>query len=379
MTQEKFSLKDHLFNQAKIEKIADELQAVYPKFSKHDFVQTVVSKFPDLELKQRITWIAECLKQYLPADYEKAVSILCRALPQPCDPTLSDDDFGDFIYAPYNEFVAKYGCSKRYLEVSLDAIHQITTRFSAEDAIRYFINAFPDETLARLRVWVGDSHYHVRRLVSEGTRPKLPWAQKIGLDMKDPLPFLDALHADSTRFVTRSVANHVNDISKRDPDLALDLLEKWQALKAQQPEELAFVVKHALRGLVKAGHPRALAAFGVKADTRVLVKRFVVRTPQVVIGEALNFECELCAESDETVIVDYVIYFQNKAGELKNKKVFKLKQTTLKANECVVLSKNHMFRAGMTTRALYPGLHAVEIQVNGAILARETFRLQEAV
>ena len=156
----------------------------------------------------------ECLKKYLPADYAEAVNILLKALPEPLNENRTDDDFGDFIYAPYSDFVAHYGCIEANLAFSLAALKEMTKRFSAEDAIRYFINAFPKETLKTLYAWTSDSNYHVRRLCSEGTRPKLPWSQKINIPPEDALPILHALFADKTRYVTRSVANHLNDIAK---------------------------------------------------------------------------------------------------------------------------------------------------------------------
>src|SRR5215208_1703768 len=153
--------------------------SVYPYLDQSDFTKSIVQKFPQLELKERIAWISENLKACLPADYQEATSILLASLPPPNDNSKTDNDFGDFIYAPYADFVAKNGVSKKDLYFSLAALKEITMRFSAEDAIRYFINAFPTETMQELQKWSKDAHYHVRRLTSEGTRPKLPWSQKI--------------------------------------------------------------------------------------------------------------------------------------------------------------------------------------------------------
>jgi len=150
-TMEKILLKDQLFNRMKVEKIAREIMDVYPKFEKSMFVKDVITGFLDRELKARISWIAECLRNFLPADFKKAVSILNEALPPPNNPNLSDNDFGDFIYAPYTDFIAKYGCTRECIDISLSAIYQMTKRFSAEDSIRYFINAYPKETLVYLK------------------------------------------------------------------------------------------------------------------------------------------------------------------------------------------------------------------------------------
>lgn len=190
----------------------------------------------------------------LPDDYAVAIGILLRSLPKPCSPHEVDDDFGDFIYAPYGYFVSTYGCNEEYLSISLDALHDLTKRFSVEGPIRVFLNTFPRETLACMNDWVTDEHYHVRRLVSEGTRPLLPWAQRINIEYTQGIPLLDVLYYDPTRFVTRSVANHLNDISKKDPDLVVFILKRWKKESKQNPKEMNYIIKHALRTAIKDGH-----------------------------------------------------------------------------------------------------------------------------
>lgn len=372
---EKVLLKDILFNREKVEKIAREIQRTYRPFKKDDFVRDVLAGFPARELKARITWIAECLKKYLPSDYKRAVGILVKALPTPNDPELSDDDFGDFIYAPYAEYVAKNGCTKEHLQFSFKALYELTQRFSVEDAIRYFINAFPKETLKELLLWSKDSHYHVRRLASEGTRPKLPWSQKINISITAPLPILNNLFYDKTRFATRSVANHMNDISKINPDLAMDTLAKWKKSGKQKPGEMEYIIRHALRTLIKQGSPRAMQMLGFNHAPQVSVSNFYI-PKQVKMNTALEFSFSIKSQEDTNVIIDYTIYFQNKTGKLNNKKVFKLSKFELLKNKSLVVSKRHMLREHMTTRTLYRGKHEIEIQVNGKRFARESFLLQ---
>lgn len=372
---EKVLLKDILFNKTKVEQIAGEIHRVHPSFKKNEFVRDVMNEFPELELKARISWIAECLKKYLPGDYKRAVDILVKALPAPNNPELSDDDFGDFIYAPYAEYVAKNGCTKGYLKFSLDTLYEITQRFSAEDAIRYFINAFPKETLKELLLWAKDSHYHVRRLCSEGTRPKLPWSQKINIEITAPLPILDNLFSDKKRFVTRSVANHINDISKIDPDLALETIGKWQKSDKQKSEEMDYIVRHALRTLVKQGNPKAIKHLGFHHDPHVSVSKFLV-PKQMKMNTGLEFSFMIQAHEDTNVIIDYILYFQSKSGKLNSKKVFKLTKLALTRDKPVMVSKRHMLRERMTTRTLYPGKHEIEIQINGRRLAKESFLLR---
>jgi 3-methyladenine DNA glycosylase AlkC len=369
---EKVLLKELLFNKKKVAQIAEELHRVHPSFSASVFVREVVAGFPTRELKARIAWIATCLHTHLPQNYSDAVRILINALPAPNDPTLSDDDFGDFIYAPYAEYVAQYGCTRLDLARSLDALYHMTQRFSAEDAIRYFLNAFPEETLTTLLAWTHDPHYHVRRLCSEGTRPKLPWSQKLVIPHTSPLPILDALYADPTRFVTRSVANHLNDISKINADLVLDTVVRWQESGAQHPKEMAFIIRHALRTLIKQGNPRALALIGYATTSAVQVSGVVVpRT--VALNTALVFSCTCTASEDTEVLVDYRIFFQNKAGKMGNGKVYKLTRLSLVKDTPVTVTKRHLLKTGMTTRTLYPGRHELEIQVNGVVYARGVF------
>jgi|688.fasta_scaffold04532_9 3-methyladenine DNA glycosylase AlkC len=374
MEKEKFSLKDQLFNEGKIIKIANDIARVYPAFKKDKFIKNVVQSFPELELKQRITHITECLRNHLPESYAEALEIILNSLPEPCNPTLNDNDFGDFIYAAHGQFVAQFGCSEEFLELSLDALEAITMRFSAEYAIRNFINAFPEKTLNRIQHWSKHLHYHVRRLASEGTRPKLPWGMKIGLSVEAPLSILDTLHADSTRFVTRSVANHLNDIAKTHPDLVLERLNHWKKQKLQNPKELDFIIRHALRTLIKKGDNRALELIGISALPKIQIQKITV-SESVQMNENLEKSIAIVAQEDCALLIDYVIHFQNSKGEMNSVKVFKWKQILVKKNEQIQLSKRHEMKQFMTTRTLYPGKHQWSLQVNGEIVHQQEFEL----
>ncbi len=373
--QKKFLLKDHLFNKLKVEKISKEIKNVFGDFDSKKFEKQVLDGFPERELKERIAWIRECLKKHLPQDYRESVSILIKSLPEPCSPMLSDNDFGDFIYAPYTDFVAKYGCSEVYLHFSFGALKEMTTRFSAEDAIRYFINAFPKETIAVLKEWTKDPHYHVRRLASEGTRPTLPWSQKINIPITDAIPILNNLFYDSTRFVTRSVANHVNDISKVSPALVVSLLEKWKESGKQRSNEMDYIIRHSLRTLVKQGDPEALRLLGISSKPNIQLTNFTM--PKLVfMNEDLKFSFDILAKENTTLIVDYIIHFQNKLGKMNNKKVYKMKKLDMVKGETKTLSKKHFFKQFMTTRTLYAGKHQIELQINGCIFIKNEFELK---
>ncbi len=372
---EKFSLKDFLFNKNKVSQLASEVKNVYPEFAEESFIDEVMIKFPELELKARISWIAENLKKYLPNNYSDAVAVILKALPEPNDPSLTDNDFGDFIYAPYAEFVAKYGLDRNNLTLSLNVLREITMRFSVEDAIRYFINKYPKETLETLLIWSKDSNYHVRRLCSEGTRPKLPWAQKINMSHSTPITILDNLFSDSARFVTRSVANHMNDISKVDPELVIKTLIKWRDSKKQDPKEMDYIIKHSLRTLIKQGDLGAMELLGFSHKPDIAIQNFTA-TNKVKMNSYLQFSFDIYAKSEVNLVVDYILYFQNKTGKLNNKKVFKIKALNLNEGETATIQKKHMLKQFMTTRTLYPGTHKLEIQINGEIFKSFEFELQ---
>ena len=315
----KFSLKDELFNASKVEKIALELQSVYVEFEAEYFVQDVVAKFPELELKERIYHIRDMFKKYLPDDYVEATTILLKALPPELDNSKTDDDFGDFIYAPYSEYVTTYGCCAEHLDFSLDALKEMTKRFSVEFAIRDFINDYPDETLAMLEECAVSENYHQRRLASEGLRPKLPWAKKLTIDHSMPLRHLECLYTDNTRYVTRSVANHLNDVAKIDASLVVKTLKRWNDTGKQDAKEMAFITKHSLRTLIKKGHEDALDMLGYVKNPSIQVNDHTLHTKEVKVGEALVFDMDIEAQDDVNLMVDYIIHFKTKLGTLSPK------------------------------------------------------------
>jgi 3-methyladenine DNA glycosylase AlkC len=371
--KEKFSLKDHLFNKDSVTYLADLFVAVDPDFNKKKFVSEVVSKFPSLELKARIGWITEVLAKHLPSDPGAAMKLIVVALPPPLDPTKTDDDFGRFIFAPLGEYVVQYGCTKKYLKQSLATLKQITMRFSMEDAMRTFLNNFPTETLAEYDKWVSDKNYHVRRLVSESTRPSLPWSQKISIEYKVPVKYLDILHADTTRYVTRSVANHLNDISKKDGALVVTILKRWHKEKTQNPLEVDWLTRHALRTLVKRGNADALALLGYAAHTVPLVSNFVV-PKKVTAGNRLQFSFDVMSSISQNLLIDYVIDFVKLNGGTKPK-VFKIKKIVTLPHAVISVEKNHHLKADATTFKLNAGTHSLTIQINGQKLANAQFEV----
>ena len=374
-TEKQFSLKDELFNRRKVEQLAKEIEAVYPEFATKAFIKAVLKDFPEQELMERVRGILDRLREFLPSAYSDALPIILAAQPPVLDEGKTDNDFGDFIYAPYSYFVATYGCTEKHVARSLAALRELTKRFSAEGALRDFLNAFPKETLEAVEKWSKDTNYHVRRLASEGTRPNLPWAKKITVPPKKLAPILDRLHADRTRYVVRSVANHLNDVTKVDKSLALRLLRKWNKEKRQSARELSYLTNHALRSLVRAGDSDALRLIGF--DTGHLrVSAFTLGSKSIRVGESVPFSFTLTSTShkEQNVMADYIIHFNKASGKLAPK-TYKLSKLVLRPNESVHLEKNHTLRL-MSTRTLYPGKHVLELQINGRSFGKKIFLLK---
>ncbi len=373
---ERFSLKDQLFNENKVRYLASLLTEADKNFDAKSFVKEIIKEFPQLELKQRISHITDTLEKYLPRDYEAAVAVILKSLPPPLDPTQTDDDFGDFIFAPFGEYIVRNGLSKKYLALSFRALREITMRFSMEDSMRSFLNTFPEETLRVYDKWVSDKNYHVRRLVSESTRPTLPWAKRLSLDYHVPLRYLDVLYTDKTRFATRSVANHLNDISKKDAALVVETLKRWQKEDRQREAELAWITKHALRTLVKKGDREALKLLGYESDIQIRVREFIVSSinPLITRGDVITLTSELETSDDCVVLVDYVLHMVKANGQTKPK-VFKWTKLALKKGESISLKKRHHLKADATTFTLYAGEYQLALQINGKILDKISFRV----
>lgn len=368
-----FSLKDQLFNPQTVGILGDHFEKA-GVFDAAPFVRDVVAQMGPLELKARINLIAQVLADYLPRDFPAACDAILAALPPALDPAKSDDDFGHFIYAPLGVFTETHGIAA-HRDQSLDLLAQITQRFSMEFSIRAFLNAHQAATLERMQDWITHDSYHVRRLVSEGTRPKLPWGQGVGLTAAQTLPLLDRLHSDKTRFVTRSVANHLNDISKSNANAVIDRLSAWQGAAAQTKPELNWMRKHALRGLIKAGHPDAMLHLGYGPDAQVDVTQFGVTPNPVPIDDIADISFTVNVPKDAPLIIDYVIDFMKANGKTAPK-VFKCKQVTAKAGVPVLIRKKHRFKGDATTFRLHKGAHRIHVQINGRIVQSLDFDLQ---
>jgi 3-methyladenine DNA glycosylase AlkC len=371
MDEARFSLKDHLFNTETIGQLAREY-AVLPGFQPARFQADVLAGLPERELLQRLDWIADCLTPWLPPAFPAMADALEAAMPPPLDPSLRDDDFGQFIHAVPGILAVRHGLHT-HRDRALDLLHHATQRFSMEFYIRPFLQHWPAETLTRLHLWAEDENYHVRRLVSEGTRPRLPWAGALDIDPDLTLPLLDKLHADPARYVTRSVANHLNDLSKSVPERVIDRLRAWQAAGRQNRVELGWITRHALRTQIKAGAPAALHLLGYDPDAQVSAD-IRITSPRPGIGDVLTFSVTLSAPRKLPVLVDYQMHFATASGKPRSK-TFKLKQAHVSPGTPLVLQKSHPLKANASTFSLYPGPHRIDVQVNGRVCASARFDL----
>ena len=355
-------MADALFNADSVGQLAAEYAAAVPGFDAARFSGAALAGFADRALLARLDWLADCLSAQLDPEFPRMADQMQAAMPAVLNPDARDDDFGRFIHAVPGILAVRYGLED-HPERALELIYDATKRFSMEFYIRPFINRWPDRTVARLTAWAQDENYHVRRLVSEGTRPRLPWAKNITMTSEARVPLLQALHADRTRYVTRSVANHLNDLSKEDPDLVVSLLAEWQRERRQAPKELDWMRRHGLRTLVKQGHAPAMAALGYHRDAQVSVTASVAASV-VAMGDAVVFDVTVTAATETPVLVDYRIRFARPGGK-SAEKVFKLRQGVVHQCAPYTVRKAHKLKAGASTFALHPGPHRITVQVNG--------------
>lgn len=370
-----FSLKDQLFNADTLRLLSDGIAGVHQSFDQAGFERSVLKAFPDLELKQRIDWIVTALESHLPKDYARAAPILEACLPPPLDPAKTDDDFGRFIWVVPGEYAARHGCTDAHLTQSLNLLKEGTKRFSSEFAIRHFLKAFPEQTLRFVHNCTMDKNYHVRRLASEGIRPLLPWAQRVVLETSQILEVLEQLYVDPTRYVTRSVANCLNDISKSDPQAVLTTLKRWRRSGLQDKAELEWITRHALRSLFRQNHRGALSMMGYKRKPKLTLEHFATDAASVTVGEDLEFQLRLSNAAKQNLKLLLQVQFL-KANGSHSTKVFQLKDGRFEAGQVIHVNKRVAFRP-MTTRALYPGMHHAELVINGEVRGRATFELVE--
>lgn len=365
-----------IFNQEVIADLAQRIKKVFPPFDKVAFEQDANQNLDNLELKQRSTQICTALTSYLPSEFEQAVSILLEAMGEDNNSGGVEGYYG-FRFMPFLDFVAARGLDNP--DIALDSLEKMTLHFSAEFAIRPFILQHPEKTLPRLMEWASHRDWRVRRLASEGSRPRLPWGMQLKPFIENPsfvIGILNQLYNDSNLVVRRSVANNLNDIAKDNPDLVVKTAQRWW----DSGNELAkWTVRHGLRTLVKQGNKEALSILGFVGGDNIRVENFQFQHKVVMIGDELNFSCNLVSEepSNVNLVVDYILHRVLANGKL-SKKIFKLRQIELLPGERIALSGKHKFKQ-LSTRTYYPGLHSISLIVNGRSIGKYDFELIENV
>lgn len=366
----------NIFSPELVQAIALHLARQMRSFDPEGFVNPILTALPALELKQRAQLIADRLHQVLPDDRVERGNILVATLhPDEFESAgNASDEAGlcGWAVMPLTMVVGQYGLET--LQRELEALKQMTKRFTSEFAIRYCLLRDQAGTMEAIGKWVADPNRHVRRLVSEGTRPRLPWAMQLPSLIVDPTPalsLLKRLRDDPDSYVRRSVANHLNDISKDHPERLAGVVEDWMR---DASEERRALLRHASRSLIKKGHPRVLAAFG-RHPARLALGPLELSGRSVPMPGMLGFAMRLTstAEEAQNLTVDYVIHFRKANGGLVAK-VFKGASFTLAPGESRYLRRGHRF-AEITTRKHYAGLHRICLRINGADTEAEDFEL----
>ncbi len=356
-------------------RIAAMICAVHPSFDTRSFVKHVLDGYEALELMQRGAKIADALHAHLPADFPAAVDILLASMDhQPVTAKGADKNpITAFLFLPHTVFVAKHGLA--HFEVAMRAQHALTQRFSAEFSIRKYLQQKQRDTLKTLRTWATDPSDHVRRLVSEGTRPRLPWAPRLRAFQQDPRPVLELLELlkdDPSLYVRRSVANNLNDIGKDHPELLFETAARWSK---NASENRQWIIRHALRSAVKRGERGALRVLGFGAAAKVKIKNAKVSPARVSKGAPVQVSFDLVNPTPraQRLVVDLCVHFIKANGSARPK-VFKLRELALEAGAVASFSKRLSLK-DLTTRKHYAGVHRVDVAINGRAMPVGKFEL----
>ena len=351
------------FNEARYRSLAKLLKQLEPKFDLKKFLALTLDGLESRTLMPRMRQTSIACNAALSGSYRDKVAILQQLAP------LLDHDF---IALFLSDFVEQFGRSD--FAFSMKALKYFTTFGSAEFAIRPFILDDQERTLQQMLEWTSDPHEKVRRLASEGCRPRLPWGQKLHALVRDPsplAPILNALKDDSALFVRKSVANNLNDVTKDHPDWVLERLESWDL----NSPRIAWIAKHACRTLIKKGHPRTMKLFGFGEAARVHATLSLQPT-SISLGDSLHIAAEIISDSrkPQRLVIDYVIHYIKSNGS-GSPKVFKWTEVELPPGATLLLKKRQTIK-DFTTRKHFAGHHVVELQINGARVAAGHFILR---
>lgn len=352
----------NLYSETFITRLAGELANAYP-INKKKFIADVLDKdWPGKELKQRTRHVVHMLNKHVPETYPKQVVVLKQVAPH----------FRGYPAVLFPDFIEVYGLAD--FPVSIDALEEFTQYSTSEFAVRPFIIRYEKEMLKQHLKWAKHKNHHVRRLASEGIRPRLPWAMALPAFKKDPssiLPIIEVLKADESEYVRRSVANNLNDISKDHPQVVLGIVNEWKGIG----KETDWIIKHASRGLLKQGHTEALSSFGLNHAIKAIVNSLNISKNKVRIGDefTFGFEVELKEKTAQDVRVEYRIYFVKATGKSSGK-IFQVGTYTMAPKEKLSIQRRHKF-ADLTTRKHHKGAHKIAVVINGKELADKPFEL----
>ena len=359
-------ITDRMLGATQIVALADQLEAVLG--AELHTVRSVAERLQGVTLTGRVALLRDALLADLPADWSAFAGIVWRAL--------EDQRFAGWFIWPVGDAVAARALddsAPSAFDDGLDLLVALTPRLSSEFSLRPFLASDLHRTLDAARRWSSSADQHVRRLASEGTRPRLPWAPRVRALLAEPeatIPILDALYRDPCQRVRRSVANHLGDLAKDHPDLAVTTGTRWLAAA---DGNTPWVIRHGLRALIKTGHAGALALMGFGAPEQIDVRGPHLRANVVAIGGRLDFSAEIVNSGTETtrLMIDYVIHYRKARGGT-SPKVFKLATRTLAPGEAAELRGSRSF-ALTATRVLHQGAHALELQVNGQRFGKTAF------
>jgi len=367
----------NLLSREIIEGMASHFDKHSSGFDRKSFVDDATQDLELLELKARTDRITDIMIKYLPDDFEKSGKIMLSSLGLPLgnnisSGTVDSKGIAGWAITPLAHYVGLQGHDN--FDFSMVLLKEMTKRASSEFGIRFFILKQPDKTLAVLKSWALDSDQHVRRLVSEGSRPRLPWAMSFSMFIEDPSPvieLLEVLKDDESEYVRRSVANNLNDIAKDHPDIVASIAEKWMV---NANSERVKLVRHACRTLIKKGHQKTLMVLGYKPPS-IHKSNIKILTPEVVLGKALEFTLSIdsVVNQEQPLMIDYIIHHQ-KANGKTSPKVFKWRIENLLKNKTLSFTKKHPIKK-ITTRKYYSGLHSLEVMVNGISMGKSNFNL----
>jgi 3-methyladenine DNA glycosylase AlkC len=356
-------LLKNLYNQNYIKLLSNEIKSFYSEFDSLGFSTNIFNEdWDDKELKQRMRHISIVLGDFLPNDYTQSIEILKASFSR------LNHSYG-LENMIFQDYVEVYGLDN--FKESMEALEHFTNKCSSEFAIRQFILKYPKETMVQMLIWTSSSNSHVRRLASEGCRPRLPWAIALTDFKSNPsevLIILEKLKDDESEYVRNSVANNINDISKDNPKIVKKLANSWIANNKNRDS----LLKHGCRTLLKASDKEVLNLFGFTHPETIELNNFEIMS-NVKMGEELLFSFLINSKKELGKLrVEYAVDFLRKNGS-HNTKVFKISEGVFTQNEKLI-SKKYSFKA-ISTRAYYKGQHKLSIIINGIVFAKKEFTL----